>query len=180
MFSPRIRVRKTTQNPAAVDSGTPDPWSPPICSKHRSGQLGQLEAMASRDRVYIYLAAEPTNRKNMKIEQTLLLLRSESPSGMCAKLRNVATSNSRDYPMRSLLLLLLVCTTYIWVLFFAHIPFVVNRAFNATPAERLQHSHDVGLSSTRTFLCKRSYSYFKNFSKSLLDFCLGLQQSHSE
>jgi len=25
------------------------------------------------------------------------------------------------------------------VLFFAHIPFVVNRAFNATPAERLQH-----------------------------------------
>jgi len=28
--------------------------------------------------------------------------------------------------------------TYIRVLFFAHIPFVVNRAFNATPTERLQ------------------------------------------
>ena len=27
------------------------------------------------------------------------------------------------------------------VLFFAHIPFVVNRAFNATPAERLQQCH---------------------------------------
>jgi len=26
----------------------------------------------------------------------------------------------------------------IWVLFFAHIPFVVNHTFNATPAERLQ------------------------------------------
>jgi len=27
---------------------------------------------------------------------------------------------------------------YIWVLFFEHIPFVVNRTFNATPTERLQ------------------------------------------
>jgi len=35
-------------------------------------------------------------------------------------------------------LLLLVHSTYIWVLFFAHIPFVVNRTFNATPTERLQ------------------------------------------
>jgi len=35
-------------------------------------------------------------------------------------------------------LLLLVRATYIWVLFFAHIPFVVNRAFNAAPPERLQ------------------------------------------
>jgi len=30
-------------------------------------------------------------------------------------------------------LLLLVRATYIWVLFFAHIPFVVNHTFNATP-----------------------------------------------
>ena len=36
-------------------------------------------------------------------------------------------------------LLLLVCTTYIWVLFFTHVPFVVNRTMNATPTERLQH-----------------------------------------
>jgi len=35
-------------------------------------------------------------------------------------------------------LLLLVCTTYIWVLFFAHILFVVNRTFNTTPTKRLQ------------------------------------------
>jgi len=35
--------------------------------------------------------------------------------------------------------LLLVRATYIWVLFFAHIPFVVNRTFNATPTERLQN-----------------------------------------
>jgi len=35
-------------------------------------------------------------------------------------------------------LLLLVRATYA-VLFFAHIPFVVNRAFSATPAGSLQH-----------------------------------------
>jgi len=34
--------------------------------------------------------------------------------------------------------LLLVRTTYIWVLFFVHILFVVNRAFNTMPMERLQ------------------------------------------
>jgi len=62
-----------------------------------------------------------------------ILLRSENPSGMCAKLRTVAASNNRDHPTRSL------CSRHIhMVLFFAHIPFVVNRAFNATPAERLQ------------------------------------------
>jgi len=33
---------------------------------------------------------------------------------------------------------LLVRTTYIWVLFFAHIPFVVNSTLNTTPIERLQ------------------------------------------
>jgi len=35
--------------------------------------------------------------------------------------------------------LLLVRDTYILVLFFAHIPFVVNHTFNKTPTERLQH-----------------------------------------
>jgi len=37
-------------------------------------------------------------------------------------------------------LLLLVRATYIWMLLFVHISFVVNHTFNATPAERLlQH-----------------------------------------
>jgi len=35
-------------------------------------------------------------------------------------------------------LLLLVHVTYIWVLFFTHIPFVVNRTFNTTTTERLK------------------------------------------
>jgi len=36
-------------------------------------------------------------------------------------------------------LLLLVRVTYIWMLFFVYIPFVVNRTFNATPTKWLQH-----------------------------------------
>jgi len=36
------------------------------------------------------------------------------------------------------LLLLLACATYIMVLFFMHIPFVVNHTTNASPPERLQ------------------------------------------
>jgi len=35
-------------------------------------------------------------------------------------------------------LLLLVRATYIWVLFFTHIPFVVNHTFDAIPTESLQ------------------------------------------
>jgi len=37
-------------------------------------------------------------------------------------------------------LLLRVHTTYIWVQFFAHIPFVVNHAFNVTP-KKWQQNH---------------------------------------
>jgi len=35
-------------------------------------------------------------------------------------------------------LLLLVRAMYIWVLFFTHIPFVVNHIFNAIPTDMLQ------------------------------------------
>jgi len=38
--------------------------------------------------------------------------------------------------MITILLLVRAIYTYIWVLFFAHIPFVVNSIFNATPTER--------------------------------------------
>jgi len=41
-------------------------------------------------------------------------------------------------------LLLLLHGTYIWVLFFAHIPFVVHSTFNTTPVERLQQCHATG------------------------------------
>jgi len=90
------------------------------------------------------------------------LLRSEIPSGMRAKLRTVAASNNRDHARnlssRTLvnkfnrshvnigrattsqsLLLLRARATYMMVLFFTHIPFVVNHTFNAIPPARLQH-----------------------------------------
>ena len=83
-----------------------------------------------------------------------ILLRSEIPSGMCTKLRTVATSNNRDnarnlsyYCLLAIsltvacsqsLLLLLARPTHMMVLFFTHIPFVVNHTFNAIPPERLQ------------------------------------------
>jgi len=66
-----------------------------------------------------------------------ILLQSEILSGMCAKLRTAAASNNRDHVSQSLLLLL-ACATYIMVLFFTHIPFVVNHTIVATPPERLQ------------------------------------------
>ena len=91
-----------------------------------------------------------------------MLLLSEIPSGMCAKLHTMAASNNRDHPSRSLSLSLLAstincspdsqallevthqdhsviaCSCHIHVfLLFAHIPFMVNHTINATPPERL-------------------------------------------
>ena len=67
----------------------------------------------------------------------VVVLRSEIPSGICAKLRTVAASNNRVHMPWSLCYCLFapqICT----VLFFTHIPFVVNHTINATPPERLQ------------------------------------------
>jgi len=37
---------------------------------------------------------------------------------------------------------IIACSRHIYIsLFFAHIPFVVNHTFNATPPERLQQNH---------------------------------------
>jgi len=66
-----------------------------------------------------------------------ILLRSESPSAKCAKLHTLAASNNRDQMQWSLYYCLFAPHIYV-VLFFAHIPFVVNCTFNATPVERLQ------------------------------------------
>jgi len=73
----------------------------------------------------------------MIMRTMFLLLPSEIPSGMCAKLRTVAASNNRVHARN--LLLLLARATYTMVLFFTHIPFVVKHIINATPPERLQH-----------------------------------------
>jgi len=77
----------------------------------------------------------------------MLVLRSEIPSGMCAKLRTVAASNNRVHMPWSLDYCLF--TSHIWVMFFAHIPFVVNHTFNATPIGRLQQ-HPLLFTMNRT------------------------------
>jgi len=67
----------------------------------------------------------------------IVLLQSEIASGMCAKLRTVAASNNRVHMPWSICYCLFaphICT----VLFFTHIPFVVDNTINATPPERLQ------------------------------------------
>jgi len=94
----------------------------------------------------------------------------KSPSGMCAKLRTVAAISNRVHTKRSLSSSLLArtincspgsqarghsprslhrdhsiisCLRHMYmVLFFAHIPFVVNRAISATPTESLQQPHE--------------------------------------
>ena len=68
----------------------------------------------------------------------ILVSRSEIPSCMCTKLRTVAASNNRVHMPWSLYYCLFAPHTCM-VLFFTHIPFVVNHTFNATPPERLQH-----------------------------------------
>jgi len=73
----------------------------------------------------------------MILAPDMLVLRSESPSGMCAKLRTVEASTNRVHMPWSLYYCLFaphICM----VLFFTHIPLVANHTFNATPPERLQ------------------------------------------
>jgi len=53
----------------------------------------------------------------MKLSELLcILLRSEIPSGMCAKLHTVAASNNKDHQTRSLYYCLFAPHTYIFVL----------------------------------------------------------------
>ena len=73
-------------------------------------------------------------KENCKILK--VLLRSQIPSGLCAKLRTVAASNNRDHPTRSLYYCLFAPHTYIFVLC-AHLV-RVNHTINATSPERLQ------------------------------------------
>ena len=80
----------------------------------------------------------PVQASKWALLQLYVVLRSEIPSDMCAKLRTVAASNNKDHAPQ--LLLARATYTNIMVLFFTHIPFVVNHTINATPSERLQQS----------------------------------------
>jgi len=70
-----------------------------------------------------------------------------SPSGICANLRTVAASNNRVHMPWSLYYCLFaphICM----VLFFTHIPFVVNHTINATSPERLQQLQFLSFSNS--------------------------------
>jgi len=68
----------------------------------------------------------------------------------------MAASNNRDHARN--LLLLLARATYIMVLFFAHMPFVVNHTINAIPPERLQH-YDTTCVAQRTAFFEEQTSF---------------------
>ena len=64
------------------------------------------------------------------------------------------------------LLLLFARATYMMVLFFTHILFVVNHTINATPPERLQHHEDMtvnkfSLPTTKHFIKGESVTFSK-------------------
>ena len=72
--------------------------------------------------------------RSSHLGHSTILLRSEIPSGICAKLRTVAASNNRDHSI-------IACLRHAYIfLFFPHIQFVVNHTINTTPPDRLQQS----------------------------------------
>jgi len=96
----------------------------------------------------------------------LVLLRSEIPSGICAKLRTVAASNNRVHMPWSLYYCLFAPHISM-VLFFTHIPFVVNHTINATPPERLQQCYEIWLMYSAK-ISSRINTYSKSYNKQLL------------
>jgi len=46
-------------------------------------------------------------------------------------------------------LLLLVSSSYIWVLFFTHITFMMNRTFSVTPMVKLKHQPSKNISKSK-------------------------------
>jgi len=79
------------------------------------------------------LSTEPSPGLNRRCT----LLRSEIPSGICAKLRTVAASNNRVH-MPGSLYHCLFAPHICMVPLFTHIRSVANHTINATPPERLQ------------------------------------------
>jgi len=72
---------------------------------------------------YFFQKLRCTDRKIEMRSYREMLLRSENPNGMCAKLRTVVASNNRVHSTRSLC----YCSRHIhMVLFFAHIPLLVT------------------------------------------------------
>jgi len=92
-----------------------------------------------------------------KLIERKVLLQLEILSDKYAKLCTVAASNNRVHLTRSLCYCLFAPHIYM-VLFLMHLPFMVNRAFSATPAESLQQ-HPLLFTTNRTIV----HSFCKGF-----------------
>ena len=125
------------------------------CNRLRNNaDLGMLERPPWLEGRYKVGRRDQQDDVLFKTLEDKTVLRSEIPSGICAKLRTVAASNNRIHMPWSLYYCLFaphICM----VLFFAHIPFVVNHTINATPPERLQHGQPVCCPNVEdlSFLC---------------------------
>jgi len=109
----------------------------PLCALLVGTELGSEDYLAPYKRLVVLPISASILRWTNASGMIIVLLRSEIPSGICAKLRTVAASNNRVHMPWSLCYCLFaphICM----VLFFTHIPFVVNHTFIATPPERLQ------------------------------------------
>jgi len=96
-------------------------------------------------------------------EVALIVLRSEIPSGMCAKLRTVAASNDRDHTTRSL----------------SSSPFA--RTINCSPGsqallEVTHQDHSIGI--TLLLLVRATYKYFCSSRTSRLWWSIQSTQHH--
>jgi len=80
---------------------------------------------------------ESLTRVTLSLLSSTTLLRLENLNAKCTKLHTCSKQQLRSHVM--LILYLLVQATYVWVLLFTHIPFVVNRTFNATLTKRWKH-----------------------------------------
>ena len=121
----------------------------------RNSAFGIWSEVISRTDPRVYIAYRSTN----------ILLRSDIPSGICAKLRTVAASNNRVHMPWSLYYYLFAQHICI-VLFFTHIPFVVNHTINAKPPERLQQYHVPAVCGSTSFQTTGAWCVLIEFANS--------------
>ena len=114
-------------------------WWIPQSTQHHQRGCNNISSFLQRTTPIACSLCEGWTRHNLHILVTApFCCDQKSPSGMCAKLRTVTASNNKDHASQSLLFIIAYSPHAYILLFFAHIPFMVNPTINATPTERLQ------------------------------------------
>jgi len=99
------------------------------------------------DQSLLLLRNDETSNNELHYTHTCHILMSHMPRtcfNYCCCYRKVQVTCAQSFTLwqhATIDITIIACShhIYIWVLFFMHIPFMVNRTFNATPTERLQH-----------------------------------------